>query len=140
RDGNVFPRHYRPINADTVTKVDGRHWPGSIMYPGNRDSMLFQASQTPGTYYLRCANAPSGMTPEIVARIVVEGLPVEMELPSPSRLPLYNNYQPITDAELAQHGGKTRAVILAIVDSNSPLLPQPIPAGEEWFVPAKDDS
>ncbi len=140
RDGNVFPRHYRPINTDTVGQIDGPLWPGSVMYPGNRDSILVQASKTPGTYYLRCAKAPSGMDQGIVARVVVEGLPVEASLPSPSRLPLYNNYQPITDAELAQHGGKTRAVILAILDTDSPLLPQPIPTDENWFVPAKDDS
>ena len=140
RDGNVFARQYRPINADTVAKIDGRFWPGSVMYPGNRDSMLVQASKTPGTYYLRAAKAPSSTDPEIVARIVVEGSPVEMDLPSPNRLPLYNNYQPITDAELAQNGGKTRAVILAILDKDNPLLVQPIPAGEEWFVPEKDNS
>jgi len=140
RDGNVFARRYQPINADTVAQIDGRLWPGSVMYPGNRDSMLVQASKTPGTYYLRAAKAPSGMSQEIVARIVVEGAPVDMDLPSPHRLSLYNNYQPITDAELAENGGKTRAVILAILDKDSPLLAQPIPAGEEWFVPAPDDS
>ncbi len=140
RDGNVFARHYSAINADTVTQTDGRFWPGSAMYPGNRASMLVQASKTPGTYYLHAAKAPSGMEPEIVARIVVEGLPVQMDLPSPHQLPLYNNYQPITDAELAQHGGKTRAVILAVLDKDNPLLVQPIPEGEEWFIPANDDS
>lgn len=140
RDGNAFARQYRPVNADTVAQTSGRLWSGSIMYPGNRDSMLVQASKTPGTYYLRAAKAPSGMDPEIVARIVVEGLPVEMDLPSPHLLPLYNSHLPITDAELAQNGGKTRAVILAILDKDSPLLTQPIPAGEEWFVPEQDDS
>lgn len=140
RDGNAFQRHYRPINDSTAAQTDNSHWPGSIMYPGNRDSVLVQASKTPGTYYLRSAKAPSGMNQEIVARIVVEGTPIEMDLPSPSQLPLYNNFLPITDAELAQHGGKTRAVILAIADKDSPLFPQPIPEGEEWFVPEADGS
>ncbi len=140
RDGNAFPRQYRAINAESVTQTDSAHWPGSAMYPGNRNSVLVQASKTPGTYYLRCAKAPSGMDPEIVARVVVEGTPVDMDLPSPHRLPLYNNYQPITDAELAQHGGKTRSVILAVLNKNSPLLTQPVPEDEEWFIPPTDNS
>jgi FtsP/CotA-like multicopper oxidase with cupredoxin domain len=138
RDGNAFARYYRPINADTATQLDGRSWPGNVIYPGNRNSMLVQASKTPGTYYLHAAKAPSSTGPEIVARIVVEGLPVEMDLPSPSRLPLYNAHQPITDAELAVNGGKTRAVILAVLGKDSPLLTQPIPDGEEWFIPPED--
>lgn len=140
RDGNAFPRKYRAVNAESAAQLDGPLWPGSVMYPGNRNSMLVQASKTPGTYYLRCAKAPSGMDTEIVARVVIEGPPVDVNLPSPSRLPLYNNYQPITDAELAQHGGKTRAVILGVLSKDSPLLAQPIPEDEDWFIPATDGS
>ncbi|WP_323012114.1 multicopper oxidase family protein [Castellaniella sp.] len=138
RDGNSFDRVFRPVNAATSVQMDGRHWPGNVLYPGNRSSVLVQASQTPGTYYLRAAKAPSSTGEEIVARIVVEGRPVEAALPSPHRLPLYNAHQPITDAELAQHGGKTRAVILAMLNKDSDLLVQPIPAGEEWFIPPGD--
>lgn len=139
RDGNTFDRVFRPVNAATSTQVDGRLWPGNILYPGNRSSVLVQASQTPGTYYLRAAKAPSSTNEEIVARIVIEGPAVNAALPSPHRLPLYNERLPITDAELAQHGGKTRAVILAILNKDSDLLVQPIPAGEEWFIPSADD-
>ncbi|MFT0533702.1 multicopper oxidase family protein [Castellaniella hirudinis] len=138
RDGNVLARTFRPVNADTASQLDNRHWPGNVIYPGNRSSVLVQASQTPGTYYLRAAKAPSSTDPEIVARIVVEGAPVSAALPSPNRLPIYDGHLPITDAELAQHGGKTRALILAVLSKDSPLLPQPIPADEEWFIPDAD--
>lgn len=70
---------------------------------------------TPDTYYLRAVKAPpSERDDEIVTRIVVEA-----------------DQTPITDAELASKGGKQRNLVLAILQKDDPLLPSPIPAGEE---------
>jgi len=138
RDGNVFNRKFRPINLETSTQFDNQQWPGNALYPGNRHSVVVKASNVPGTYYLRSAAAPSSDATEIVARIVVEGLPMDTPLPSPAALPQYAEHVPITDEELAANGGKTRALILGFVDKDDEHLDLPIPAGEEWFVPVGD--
>ena len=139
KDGNVFDRRFRPINRETSTQFGNQQWPGNALYPGARHSVVVKASDVPGTYYLRAALAPSSEAKEeIVARIVVEGTPVSTALPSAANLPRYSDHVPITDAELAQHGGKTRALVLAVLDNKSGNLNLPIPAGEEWFVPAGD--
>ncbi len=139
KDGNVFDRKFRAINRETSTQFGNQQWPGNALYPGARHSVVVKASDVPGTYYLRAALAPSSEgKEEIVARIVVEGTPVSTALPSAANLPRYSDHIPITDAELAQHGGKTRALVLAVLGSTSSNLNLPIPAGEEWFVPEGD--
>ena len=139
RDGNVFDRKFKPINRATSTQLGNQQWPGNVLYPGGRHSLLVKASDTPGTYYLRSALAPSSGPEEIVARIVVEGLPMSTPLPLAENLPRYNDHLPITDDELARHGGKQRNLVLAILSKNNELLPQPIPQDEGWFIPASDD-
>lgn len=140
RDGNVFAGKYRPINLETSTQFAGRHWPGNLMYPGNRHSVIVQAASTPGTYFLRSMKAPSSDrdSEEIVARIVVEGEPMATALPQAQHLPVYAEHRPITDEELASHGGKTRNLVLAVLPKGNPLLAGPIPDGEEWFIPPED--
>ncbi|MGB6055716.1 MAG: multicopper oxidase domain-containing protein [Burkholderiaceae bacterium] len=138
RDGNVFDRRFRPINRETSSQFGNQQWPGNALYPGNRHSVVIKASDVPGTYYLRSAAAPSSQPEEIVARIVVEGPPMTTALPSAANLPRYSDHTPITDQELAQHGGKTRALVLAILGKDNAHLNLPIPAGEEWFVPEGD--
>jgi FtsP/CotA-like multicopper oxidase with cupredoxin domain len=143
RDGNVFNKAFKPFNKDTVTPattpVNNQQWPGSALYPGGRHSVLVQASNVPGTYYLRSALAPSSENKEeIVARVVVEGDPVGTAMPLAANLPVYPGHAPITDAELASKGGKQRNLMVAIVPKTDPRIPSPIPAGEEWFVPTSD--
>ncbi|GKS90571.1 multicopper oxidase domain-containing protein [Acidovorax sp. SUPP2539] len=139
KDGNVFNRRFKPINAATSDQFDNAHWPGNALYPGNRHSIVVKASDVPGTYYLRSVKAPSSEAQdEIVARIVVEGTPLSTPLPQPARLPRYAEHLPITDEELAAHGGKQRSLVLAVLSKTSERLAQPIPAGEGWFIPLSD--
>lgn len=130
KDGNVFNRRFKPINAATSDRFDNAHWPGNALYPGNRHSIVVKASDVPGTYYLRSVKAPSSEAQdEIVARIVVEGTPLSTPLPQPARLPRYAEHLPITDEELAAHGGKQRSLVLAVLPKTSERLAQPIPVG-----------
>ena len=136
RDGNAFAGVFKPVNTTTSAQFGNQQWPGNTLYPGNRLSVVVQASMTPGTYYLRSVKAPSSETnDEIVARIVVEGTPTAAVLPLAANLPRYADQTPITDAELASKGGKQRNLVLAILQKGDPLLPSPIPAGEEWAIP-----
>ncbi|MDB5929109.1 MAG: multicopper oxidase type 2 [Polaromonas sp.] len=138
RDGNVFDRKFKPINKATSTEFGNQQWPGNAVYPGGRHSLVVKASNVPGTYFLRAALAPSSEDKEeIVARIVVEGLPMTTALPLAANLPRYADHLPITDAELASHGGKQRNLVLAILEKTSNRLPQPVP-DEGWFIPAGD--
>ena len=138
KDGNAFRGPFKPVNKETSTGFSNQQWPGNALYPGNRSSVIVKASSTPGTYYLRSAAAPSSHANEIVARIVVEGAPMDTALPVAADLPRYADQTPITDAELASHGGKQRNLLLAILPSDSDRLASPIPAGEDWFVPLGD--
>ncbi len=139
KDGNVFDRVFKPFNKATSTLFGNQQWPGNAIYPGGRHSVVLKASDVPGTYYLRAALAPSGaVKEEIVARIVVEGAPMSTALPSAANLPRYADHLPITDAELASHGGKQRNLVLAILPTSSGKLVQPIPPNEGWFIPTGD--
>lgn len=139
KDGNVFAQKFKPINKETSTQFDNQHWPGNAIYPGNRNSVLIKASAVPGVYYLRSVKAPSStQNDEIVARIVVEGEPINTALPSAANLPRYSDHIPISDNELAGSGGKQRNLVLAILPSTSSRLASPIPAGEDWFIPLGD--
>jgi len=140
KDGNPFDQKFKPIDKATSTQFGNQQWPGNAIYPGGRHSVIVKASEVPGTYYLRSVQAPSSESKdEIVARIVVEGVPIGTAVPSPANLPRYADHAPITDQELASHGGKQRNLVLAIVKYPDDRLAKPIPAGEDWFIPAKDD-
>lgn len=140
RDGNVFDRKFKSINKATSTQKSNQQWPGNVLYPGGRHSLVIKASDTPGTYYLRSALADSSeREEEIVARVVVEGLPMTTALPLAENLPRYEDHLPISDEELAKNGGKQRNLVLAILGKNDPLIAQPIPQDEGWFIPASDN-
>ena len=144
KDGNVLDQKFKPVNlatsGDYATNgiVNAQQWPGNVLYPGNRNSVIIKASNTPGTYYLRSVKAISSDQDEIVARVVVEGEKASTALPLASDLPMYADHLPITDAELASHGGKQRNLVLAIVSAGDQRLATPIPAGEDWFIPKGD--
>lgn len=144
KDGNVLDQKFKPVNLATSSNyasdgvINSQQWPGNVLYPGNRSSVIVQASQTPGTYYLRSVKAISSDKDEIVARIVVEGAPMATALPLASDLPRHADHLPITDAELASHGGKQRNLVLAILSLGDERLATPIPTGEDWFIPQGD--
>ena len=136
KDGNVFERQFKPMNAENSGQFDDANWPGNALYPGNRHSLIVKASDTPGTYFLRAVKAPSSHADEeIVARIVVEGAPADTPMPSASDLPQYEDHAPITDQELANHGGKQRNLVLAVLNKDDEHVMKPIPEGEDWFAP-----
>jgi len=138
RDGVPYDQRFLPVNRLSAANLRPPEWPGAAVYPGGRLSVIVRASDTPGAYYLRSAEAPSSDGEEIVARLVVEGEPAAMSLPPPSRLARPQELKPITDEEFAASGGRQRTVMLSIEPKDSPRLPQPLPAGEDWFVPATD--
>ena len=144
KDGNVLNQKFKPVNLATSTEhatggvVNNQKWPGNVLYPGNRNSVIVKASNKPGIYYLRSVKAISSDADEIVARIVVEGVEATTALPLATDLPRYADHLPITDAELASHGGKQRNLVLAILDVGDKRLASPIPAGEEWFIPGSE--
>lgn len=139
KDGNVYDRRFKPINAENSGQFDDANWPGNALYPGNRHSVLVQASSTPGTYYLRSVKAPSSDgEEEIVARIVVEGEPMDTPLPSASDLPRFKDHVAITDQELADRGGKQRNLVLAVLNKDDARVMKPIPQGEDWFAPPEE--
>ena len=83
--------------------------------------------------------APSSQGEEIIARVVVEGDPVTASLPAAANLPRPRELDPITDEELANAGGRQRIVMLSIEPKGSPVLVQPIPADEDWFIPESEN-
>lgn len=148
RDGDPIPEGYRPLNAETAAKLNSANWrnnlldwPGTFTSPGSRISMFVKASDTPGEYFLRSAlspwttNANIPIYEEIVARIKVEGAPVEAVIPPATSFKKHADFAPITAEELAAHGGQTRNLILGVFTLNNSRLPTPLPPGEEWALP-----
>ena len=141
RDGDAFSQVFRAVNATTAADFSVANWPSGMLYPGNRLSVFVKASDTPGDYFLRSLKAPQAPfaeTEEVVARVRVEGTPVNVSMPAATALPTFAELSPITDVELASGGGKTRSLILAVLDKTDTRLPQPLPTNEEWFVPVGD--
>ncbi|WP_051237071.1 multicopper oxidase family protein [Ottowia thiooxydans] len=139
KDGNVYDRQFKPINAGNANQFTDANWPGNALYPGNRHSIVVKASDKPGTYLLRAVKAPSSeVDEEIVARIVVEGSPINTPLPSASDLPRYKDHVAITDQELAANGGKQRNLVLAVLNKDDDRILKPIPEGENWFAPPEE--
>lgn len=151
RDGDPIPEGYRPINSDTVTKFKNgnwdknlQEWPGTFASPGSRISLFVKASDTAGTYYLRSALSPWTALPnipiyeEIVARIQVQGDAVQGAIPAASNFVRHADFEHITAEEVANSGGQTRNLVLGVFRLNSTSLPEPLPAGEEWSLPANE--
>lgn len=149
RDGDPIPEGYRSLNTETVAKWSSANWrnnlqdwPGTFASPGSRISLFIKASDTPGDYFLRSAFSPWTMNvnipmyEEIVARIQVQGAPMRDVIPPASNFIAHADFTPITTEELAANGGQTRNLILGVFTLNNSRLPQPLPAGEEWALPA----
>lgn len=148
RDGDPIPEVFRPINAATVARFSNptwqnnlQSWPGTFASPGSRISVIVKASDTPGDYLLRSALSPWTTNPaipayeEVVARVQVQGIPVQVDIPPKSKFIPNRDFAPITAEEVAASGGETRNLILGVVTLNSGVVPLPIPSGEEWVLP-----
>lgn len=143
RDGNHYDGQYHVINQALVERTNQDEfadWPGGRIYPGGRLSMVVQASMTPGVYLLKSARCRASHGPadppsfqEVIARVVVQGTPVTHRLPSPANMRHTGAYAPITDEELARHGGVQRSVHLAMLQPGDALL-KTMPPDEEWVL------
>lgn len=100
---------------------------GVVLAPGNRASVLVQAG-APGTYRLRnkafqigqAAQPFNAIVPDDdLAEVVVLDDPLPMALPS-GPLPVPPDLAPITDEELAAHGGMKRNIVLRAVFNDGP--------------------
>jgi len=97
---------------------------GLQLAPGNRASVVMQAGK-PGTYYLRAlpiklseGARPIVLPEDILAKVVV--LEAKNVMPVQSTpLPVSRFLDPITDEELANHGGKKRNIIFRMTGNES---------------------
>lgn len=148
RDGDPIPEGYRPVNAEAVNKFINPNWrnnilnwPGTFASPGSRISVFVKASDAPGEYLLRSglspwtANANIPIYEEVVARIQVQGEPMQTPIPPVTSFKLHDDFKPISKEEVAASGGQTRNVILGVFPLNSTKIPAPLPPGEEWALP-----
>ncbi|MEP7328082.1 MAG: multicopper oxidase domain-containing protein, partial [Betaproteobacteria bacterium] len=134
-DGN--PRHnlkpVAPLPLPVVGAPPPTAYPEAIVLAAaNRTNVLVKAG-APGTYQLRTmpveiGRNPAGVLPmSIVADIVVTDDPYPMSLPT-GPLPVTPFLAPITDEELAAHGGLKRTIVMRVVGSNPPAtFPQTDP-------------
>jgi FtsP/CotA-like multicopper oxidase with cupredoxin domain len=122
-DGNPMTG-YKP--SPPVPPNDPDLASGIVLAPANRASVMVKAL-APGTYYLRTMpfrmGSPTNVLPEdILAEIVVVDPPNPMELPRPP-FPVTPFLDPITDAELAAHGGLKRSIVMRALANPWPGVP-----------------
>ena len=132
-DGHVLYRYSSDGNPTTdykpsppVPPNDPTYPTGILLAPANRASVMVKAL-APGTYYLRTMpvllGKPGNVLPEdIVAELVVEDPAFPMELPRPP-FPVTPFLDPITDAELAAHGGLKRSIVMRAIANPFPGVP-----------------
>ncbi len=132
-----------PLSAMTPP-VDAPSYPeGVVLAAANRSNVLVKAG-APGTYHLRSfpiemgrnssANGAGGiLAGDIVAEIVVLPSSFNMGLP-PEPLPVTPFLAPITDEELAAHGGMQRLIVMRVIPANTPppLLDPPPQEVPDW--------
>ncbi|MFO1396405.1 MAG: multicopper oxidase domain-containing protein [Burkholderiales bacterium] len=136
-DGN--PRRFikqvppLPQSAYNPTLPQPSYPEGVALAVGNRTNVLVKASSTPKTYFLRTfpiemgrnadANGAATVVPgDIVAEVVVLPESFPMNLP-PEPLPVTRFLDPITDEELAAHGGLKRTIVMRVIGSNPAVDP-----------------
>ena len=97
---------------------------GLQLAPGNRASVVIQAGK-PGTYYLRGLPVkisegaqPIVLPEDILAKVIVVDAKDSMSIPT-TPLPVSRFLDPITDDELANHGGKKRNIIFKMTGNES---------------------
>lgn len=138
-DGYTRPKYkvVPPLPESAATPPpDATSFPEAIVLgAGNRTSVLVKAG-APGTYYLRTMPIEVGrdaqgqgapvLPADIVAEVVVVDDPKPMGLP-PEPLPVTPFLAPITDQELAAHGGLKRTIVMRVIASNPPPVPPAYP-------------
>jgi FtsP/CotA-like multicopper oxidase with cupredoxin domain len=144
---DAHPMHLYAFDGNprvTLKRIEPARSEGLVLAPGNRGDVLVKAG-APGTYYLRTLRYDMGnaepLPEDILAEVEVSGDPLDMPLPT-GALPLPEALAPITDAELAAHGGLKRIIVMRAVfnDSGAPITEQPasdvlpMPPGEpgDW--------
>jgi FtsP/CotA-like multicopper oxidase with cupredoxin domain len=97
---------------------------GLQLAPGNRASVVIQAGK-PGKYYLRGLPVkisegaqPIVLPEDILAKVIVVDAKDSMSIPT-TPLPVSRFLDPITDDELANHGGKKRNIIFKMTGNES---------------------
>jgi FtsP/CotA-like multicopper oxidase with cupredoxin domain len=104
---------------------------GVVLAVGNRTNVLVKAG-APGTYLLRSFPIEMGRNPASLlkgfplAEIVVLPDPMPMNLPT-GPLPVTPFLAPITDEELAAHGGLKRTIVMRVIASQKPVVPPGLP-------------
>ncbi|MEO8754833.1 MAG: multicopper oxidase domain-containing protein, partial [Casimicrobiaceae bacterium] len=128
-DGNPR-RTFKP--SGPVLPVDpGSGLPqGIVLAAANRSNVLVKAG-APGTYQLKTLKVEVGRPPATVAEDVLAEIVVlddfyPMNLP-PEPLPVTPFLNPITDEELAAHGGLKRTIVMRVIASNPPPAPGQLP-------------
>ena len=96
---------------------------GVVLAPANRSNVLVRAGK-PGTYYLRTMAFQMGrnasiLPDDVLAEVVVLDDPLPMSLPK-GPLPVTPFLDPITDEELAAHGGLKRSIVMRVVFNPPP--------------------
>ena len=123
-DGHTLKR-YTVDGYATETYTDYASGQGIRLDAGNRASCIVQAG-SPGTYYLRSLAvnvSKNGVIPaDILAEVVVVAPAITMQVPA-EPLPVSSSLLPITNAELAAHGGMKRNIVFRAI-SNALLNPQ----------------
>jgi FtsP/CotA-like multicopper oxidase with cupredoxin domain len=115
---------------------DAASFPEAIVLgAGNRAGVLVKAG-APGTYYLRTMPVQMGrdaqgqgapvLPADILADVVVLDDPKPMNL-APEPLPVTAFLTPISDEELAAHGGLKRTIVMRVIASNPPPTPPALP-------------
>ena len=122
-----------PISAfnPPTTPPPASYPEGVVLAVGNRSNVLVKAGVA-GTYQLRNfpienGRNPAGVLPgDVVATVIVVNDPMPMNLP-PEPLPVTPFLAPITDEELASHGGLKRTIVMRVIGSQpgSPQIPVP---------------
>jgi FtsP/CotA-like multicopper oxidase with cupredoxin domain len=99
---------------------------GIVLAAANRTTVLVKAG-APGTYQLKTLKVEMGrpaatVAEDVLAEVVVLDTVFPMSLP-PEPLPVTPFLDPITDAELAAHGGLKRTIVMRVIASNPPPGP-----------------
>ncbi len=136
-DGNPlrFMKPIAPLPTPAPVPPQPSYPDGLVLGAGNRSSVLIKAG-APGTYKLRTMPIEMGrnlsstggavLNEDVVAEIVVVNDPQPMSLP-PEPLPVTDFLAPITDEELAAHGGLKRTIVMRVISSNpAPAAPPPL--------------
>ena len=128
-DGNPR-RTFRPSGPDLPVDPNSGLPQGIVLAPGNRSTCLIKAgAPREQPYLLKSLQVEMGRSASIVAeQVLAEVLVISgrfpMNLP-PEPLPVTPFLAPITDEELAAHGGVKRTIVMRVIASRKPPVTTP---------------